>query len=330
MARGMRQGTRARRGRAVAILGVSMLTIAALATAPDRPAHAKGSEAHLSKRSCKLSRPGSSIGMRLRGCRTVFTDTASDPNPLPKWGEAECADASRVQQLTKGGDPSPKANGSRQRNSDFRRLTVLDGDYIFGERCELGFNWADHSDPGKDIMGPGPTVLYREGKRRATYMSFRLPPGWNMNDPRWQVVMQMKQTQPYNSSQAAPMIDLEVRAGRWILADNFDDLWSVPASLNRWTRFAFDVVYSQDPDKGSIQVHVDLNGDRDFRDSGEKSRRIHVATLLAQTDGSDDRVPVGASIPSHLRTGIYHDSTIPCPSSAPCSVDVDNVQVVAP
>lgn len=330
MARGMRQGTRPKRGGAVAILAVSTLTIAVLATAPDRPAHAKGSKAHLSKRSCKLSRAGSSIGMKLRGCRTVFTDTASDASPLPKWGLAECADASRVQRPTGGGDPSRQANGRRQRNSAFRRLTVLDGDDIFGERCELGYNWAYHSDPGTGIVGPGPTVLYREGKRRATYISLRLPANFRLSDRRWQVVMQMKQTQPFNNPAQLPVLELDANAGAWTVYNSGSRLWSAPATLSRWTRFAFDIVYSQDPAKGSIQIHADLNGDGDFRDAGETSRRMHVATLLAETSGSDDRVPVGSSIPSHLRTGLYHDESLPCSPSDPCSVDVDNVQVVAP
>jgi hypothetical protein len=330
MARGMRQGTKARRGGAVAILGISTLTIAALAAAPDHPAHAKDPKAHLSTRSCKLSRPGSSIGMRLRGCRTVFTDTASNPSPLPKWGDVECADASRVQRPTSGGDPSRKANGVRQRNSAFRRLTVLDGDNIFGERCELGYNWAYPSDPGTGIMGPGPTVLYREDKRRATYMSLRLPGNFKLSDRRWQVVMQMKQTQPFNNPAQYPVLEMAANAGSWVVSSSGESLWSAPATLSRWTRFAFDVVYSQDPNKGSIQIHADLNGDHDFRDAGETSRRIHIATLLAETSGSDDRVPVGSSIPSHLRTGIYHDASLPCSTSDPCSVDVDNVQVVAP
>jgi hypothetical protein len=279
---------------------------------------------------CPLSTAGSTIGMTLSDCATVASDTASNPNPLPFWGKIDCQSSSRHQQLTTGGDPSPTADGSAQGNSAFRRLTVLDGDYISGERCELGYNWAYDSDPGTGIRGPGPTVFYREGMRRATYMSLRLPANWAMNDPRWQAVMQMKQAQPYNNPTAAPIIALEVMSGRWILFNNGSKLWSTPATAGSWTRFAFDAVYSQDPGKGSIQVHVDLNGDGDSADSGETSPVFHVATLEAETSGSDTRVAVGSSIPSHLRAGIYHDATIPCPPSAPCSVDVDNVEVLAP
>jgi hypothetical protein len=310
------------------VLGVATVFGAGAVTKPAAPPAAPAEPP--ADPNCPLSTAGSTIGMTLSNCATVASDTASDPNPLPFWGKVDCAESSRHQQLTTGGDPSPTADGSVQGNSAFRRLTVLDGDNISGERCELGYNWAYPSDPGTGVRGPGPTVFYREGMRRATFISLRLPPDWKMDDPRWQVVMQMKQAQPYNNPTAAPIIDLEVRAGRWIVFDNSHALWSAPATADSWTRFALDVVYSQDPAKGSIQVHADLNGDGDSADRGETSPLIRVATLVAETSGSDTRVRAGSSIPSHLRAGIYHDATLPCPPSAPCSVDVDNVQVVAP
>ena len=94
-----------------------------------------------------------------------------------------------------------------------------------------------------------------------------------------------------------------------------------------WTRFAFDVVYSQDPAVGSIQLSVDLNGDDDSLDPGEQSPTFQTYTLKYETE-SGYYLDAGDSIPSHLRVGVYHDSSIPCPSTGSCSDGVDNVQVV--
>jgi hypothetical protein len=58
---------------------------------------------------------------------------------------------------------------------------------------------------------------------------------------------------------------------------------------------------------------------------------IHTATLATEIAGyPSDGVAVGTGIPSHLRMGVYHDPSIPCPSPTGCSIDIDNVQVVAP
>ena len=100
------------------------------------------------------------------------------------------------------------------------------------------------------------------------------------------------------------------------------DKWTFPAQQGVWTRFAFDVFYSQDPGRGWFQVSADRNSDGDFDDSGERSPVIRVPTLATENS-------TGAPIPSHLRTGLYHNSSIPCPGSSGCSVEVDNVQVVA-
>jgi hypothetical protein len=56
---------------------------------------------------------------------------------------------------------------------------------------------------------------------------------------------------------------------------------------------------------------------------------FHTNTLLRKGPGTtDDGLAQGASIPSHLRLGIYHEPSIPC--STGCSVDIDNVEVARP
>jgi polysaccharide lyase-like protein len=250
------------------------------------------------------------------GCQVVFEDTGSG-SASSVWGSIDCATASRVQTLS-GGDPSLTASATPQASGSFRQMSVFDGDDFWGERCELGLN--DHRR--------GPTAVYREGQRRLTFFSERLPDSYPLNMTSWQSVMQMKQAQPSAAGGGAPMLELNARGGQWLLVNEWSSLWSVPAQKGVWTRFAFDVRYSQDPAVGSVQVYVDLNGDGDTLDAQEQSPTFHVATLRRETDGgsSTDGIAPGQSIPSHLRMGTYHDPAIPCPNG--CSIDVDNVQVV--
>jgi hypothetical protein len=275
--------------------------------------------------SCRVTAGDDPLAASVPSCAVVAKDTAQDSDPLPFWGRIDCESSSRYAYPISGGDPHPSAGGAPQGNSAYRRLTVLDGDNFYGERCELGKNdWRD-----------GPTALYREGQHRLTYISYRLGDDYPLANPGWQVVMQMKQTQPSENGGGTPVISLEARNGRWNLiqsdsAGHSSDthvLWSTPAQTGVWTRFAFDVVYSQDPAIGSIRLSVDLNGDDDSLDPGEQSPTLQTYTLKYETTDSD-YLDAGDSIPSHLRVGVYHNSAIGCPSMGTCSDDVDNVEVV--
>ena len=259
------------------------------------------------------------------GGALIASDTAANPNPDSFWGRNYCASDSRVQQITSGGDPHPTATGAPQGNSDFRRLTVFDGDNSFGERCELG--WDDlHS----------PTAFYRPGKHRITEISIRLPSNVPLGAFTWQAVTQMKSVP--NNTTGTPVLELDAYGGRWRLrqslsrysASDSREIWSAPAKLNFWTRFMFNVRYSPQKKRGYIRVGVDLNGDGDFSDPGERSRTFHTYTLKIQTPGPVSDIAVGHAIPSHLRAGLYHNSSIPCPAPSGCSVDIDNVQVLRP
>jgi Polysaccharide lyase len=257
----------------------------------------------------------------------VFSDTGvADPAQL--WGKVDCESDLRAQQISGGGDTHLTAMGSLQGNSAFRRLSVLDGDDIFGERCELGW----------DNRG-GPTALYKRGGHRLTELSIRLPSAFPIGADTWQAVMQMKQTGPSNNSSGTPVLDLDAFAGRWRLRQSTSrgassesrQLWSAPAQENFWTRFAFDVRYSDRKKGGYIRVGADLNGDGDFADPHELSPGFHTYTLKVETPGgSPDGLKAGRAIPSHLRAGIYHDSAIPCLPLSGCQVDIDNVQVIRP
>ena len=258
--------------------------------------------------------------MTIPGCRLIASDTASG-SPIPFWGQIACQTQGQATTSPRGGDPDPTATGAPQGNSASRRVTVFDGDDIWGERCELGENdWR-----------VGPTAFYRQGDRLATYFSLRLPENFPPQTNDWQTVMQMKQSQPSDGGGGAPILELEARQGRWVVVDDWHELFSFPARKKTWTRFAWDVYYSQSSKRGWLQVSADLNGDGDFNDPGERSPVFHVATLKTEIegpDGSSDGLAAGRPIPSHLRMGIYHDPAIPCPAPTGCSVELDNVQVL--
>ena len=256
----------------------------------------------------------------------IASDTGTDPDATHFWGKEDCANDSRVQQFTTGGDAHLTATGAPQGDSSFRRMTVFDGDDVWGERCELGWD-----------SRRGPTAFYRPGTRRITEVSVRLPSNFPLGVNTWQTVMQMKQSGPSNNSSGAPIFTLEAWGGRWRLrqavnrttSTDLRELWSAPAQLNFWTRFIIDMRYSVRKKAGYVRIGADLNGDGDISDPGELSRGIHTYTLKMETPGgSPDGLRGGQGIPSHLRTGIYHDSSVPCPGG--CSVDVDNVQVLRP
>src|SRR3954453_1004568 len=177
-----------------------------------------------------------------QGPALIFSDTGAAPDPTGLWGKVDCEKQTRAQQITTGGDTHVTVTGAPQGDSAFRRLSVSDGDDVWGERCELG----------EDFRAGGPTVLYRQGKHRLTELSVRLPSTFPLNVFTWQVVMQMKQTFPAANSGGTPVLELDAYDGRWVLRQSLSSgpvsdsrvLWSAPAQTNFWTRFAFDGRYS--------------------------------------------------------------------------------------
>ena len=258
------------------------------------------------------------------GCSLLKSDTADVADPERLWGSLSCETASRVQRLSGGGDTHLTAMGKSAGNDFFRRLTVLDGDDYYGERCELGKN--EHRYGTEDSSGT--FMTYNEGQHRITFFSIKLTSSLPLRTQNWQTIAQMKQAQPSANGGGSPILEVQLRNGKYYLDSPTGEYWSTDAQAGVWARMAMDVNYSQDPNRGSVTMYIDVNGDGDASDPGEQSPTIKTATLKPETVGGDaaDGVAPGESIPSHLRLGVYHDPTIPC--VAGCAVDVDNIEVV--
>ncbi|MBA3619015.1 MAG: heparin lyase I family protein [Acidothermales bacterium] len=229
--------------------------------------------------------------------------------------------------------PHPTALGGMDANTFWRQLEVVDGDDFYGERCELGRNEHRYGQRGT-------FTLYQPGMRRITFYSLRLPRRFPLATERWQVVAQMKQANPSDLAESgtgygySPVLAMIADHGRWAVENNWNRIWEAPARKGTWVRFAYDVRYSPDPERGWIRVYADLNGDGDALDPYEAQPTIRTDTLkteIADPAGEDtdtDGIAAGEAIPAHLRVGLYHDPNISCEPS--CRVRVDSVQVVAP
>jgi hypothetical protein len=265
--------------------------------------------------------------MTARGCTVLRGDTAAVADPEPGlWGQIDAVSDSRHQRMASGGDPRSKASGAPQGNSAFRRLTVQDGDDFYGERVELGHNEYRHGE-NRGRQTSGTFALYREGERKITFFSQRYGAGFTSSASDWQTIMQMKQTQPYAGNgpvDGAPALELQLHHRRVGLYSFWSQKWSTASPPNgRWIRYALDVTYSQDPTKGKVRVFVDTNADGDFLDKGERSPVLTMRTLAYVSAQGNGTIPVGQSLPGHLRIGLYHDSAY-----GTATVDVDNVQIL--
>jgi hypothetical protein len=295
--------------------------------------------------------------LTVTNCTLSKSDTASATDPTSLWGKIDCAFTNQHQQITTGGDTHATGDGSAQGNTSLRRITAYDNTTFggafnnFGERCELGRNdWTNVTPPTFNV--------YNAGDHRVTFVSYRLPSTYPLANTAWQVIMQMKAAAPSDANIGSPAISLHASGGRWRLEQTQDhnpstttqEPWSIPAQANVWTRFAFDVIYSDDPTVGRLKVYADLNGDGDALDTDEQSPLLTTFTLHtepADNDGNNDPILQGQPTPSHLRVGMYHapdgyggaagTGPIPCPAASNpppndpgtngCSIDVDNVQV---
>ncbi len=242
------------------------------------------------------------------GFSLLREDPATDPSPYALWGDIDAVSPSRHQLISSGGPGG----------GPFRRMTALDGDLYHGdsERAELG-----NSSYELDSNGQMKTFyLYREGQRRITNFWMRLPTDFPIDSEEWQVVMQMKQSEPASNADGTPIIALQAIEGDWILKQSLSSglsedtryLWQTPATVGPWTPISVDATYSTDPTKGKIQITI----------AGVQSPVFNTYTLKREIRPAGPGLAVGDSIPSHLRMGIYHDPIMPG-----THVDFSQVQV---
>ena len=241
------------------------------------------------------------------GLHLLKQDLATDPDPVPLWGEIDAVSPSRHQWFAAGGpDGGP-----------FRRMTALDGDLFHGnsERAELGDSDYLFEDGRSDTF-----YLYRAGMRRVTSYWMRLPSNFPMNSNEWQVVMQMKQTDPATNADGTPVISLQAIQGQWILkqstsagpANDTRVLWRTPARVGVWTHITVDATYSTDPAAGRFAITI----------GGATSPVLRTYNLKNEVSPPGPELRAGDPIPDHLRLGIYHE-----PSMPGTSVDIAQVQI---
>jgi hypothetical protein len=241
------------------------------------------------------------------GLHVLQQDLGTNPDPVPLWGEIDAVSPTRAQWFASGGpDGGP-----------FRRMTAEDGDLFHGdsERAELGdsdYFWED----GK----PDTFYLYRAGMRRITSYWMRLPSNFPINSKDWQVVMQMKQTDPATNANGTPVIALQATDNQWILkqslspgpADDTRILWRTPARVGVWTHITVDATYSDDPSAGRFAITI----------GGVSSPVLRTYNMKYETSPAGPELQAGDPIPDHLRLGIYHDPPMPG-----TSVDIAQVQI---
>jgi hypothetical protein len=295
-----------------------------------------------------------------QGCTVIKSDLSTNAAAADVWGNIDCADSSRHKKWDSsnggtGDDPHQVGTGGSQvaqgdSQHAYRELHIEPGDNVSGQRCELGRNeW--RTDPYW-VNPPFTFHLYEPNQREITFFSYRIPPNFPAGGS-WQVVMQMKHTNPNNYTasgnpgvDAGPPVGLQLRDGQFIftVVDDVlaDDAVEYPMPVSggvqpgRWYRFAIDVTYSNDESIGRAQAFADLDGDGNASAPYEHTNVIPAPTLREEYANSPDPwFSVGDPIPSHLRLGLYNQ--IPDPAhgkpgidcgTLTCRIDIDNVQVV--
>jgi hypothetical protein len=263
----------------------------------------------------------------------IHDDAMAEASPVSEWGAIQAASLARYELINDGGgDQRPRGDGTAQISAAYRRLNLVSGDEFLGtERTELGANDCRYGEAG----GSGTFALYKTGQRRTTFVSMRLPESFPLSNANWQVVTQMKQTQPYSSDTAGGVIlELEARENEFqiITPTNPESspLFKFAAAKNVWVRFRWDVFYSSDNTVARVRLRADTRGNKTtFEpniDSGELAPTKGTLSTAngEQTNGSPSvHYANGEAIPSHLRAGIYRNPVI----ATTTYIDIDNVQV---
>ena len=124
----------------------------------------------------------------------------------------------------------------------FRRLTVYDGDDVSGERCELGLNDNRKAPPPSTGRASALDVRLAAASRSARRRRPRLAGG---------------DADEAGAALQQPASGVDLRAAgpqRPLAGASYNrTIWTRPGRPGVWTRFVFDIVYSQDPAMGSAR-----------------------------------------------------------------------------
>lgn len=217
---------------------------------------------------------------------TIFLDDCTKPI-LDVWKGLEAASLDRVARVSTGGPGD---------NDPYWRMTVRDGDqaamWLPGGQQVAGTG-SERTEVGRNSLSYAP-FLYKEGERRVTVVTRRLPRGYPIVAREFLTLAQWKQTGP---SSLPPCLALRAWKDRWELVHTRPDglqtlLWTGPAYIGRWDWWLLDALFSSDPQKGKVAL---------FRNGARVMTTVTTNTLL------------GA--PAHLRGGVYqhvsnHTTTI--------------------
>jgi hypothetical protein len=198
------------------------------------------------------------------------------------WASTSCASASRVKQVT-----SPVAQGKRAYD-----VSIHDGDYSFGERCEIGM--------GNPSRAGFP--LFQQGDERWISFQVYIPDEYPIDTKNWNVFFQIHQ----QGDGGCPPLALHIENGQYKLFNSArntyvlqtSEIWSAPAQRNHWAKFTIHLMNSTDDNKGFVEMFGDLDG------TGMK-RLMDKTYTHTMT-----KYPNGQPMTNHARVGIYRDPAI--------------------
>lgn len=261
-------------------------------------------------------------------------DEINEADPSDDWGNwgldatPEAVVKGRFA-VAEEGDARPKADGSASL-AKCRILTIKNGDKPPGdgegqERIEMGRNERRYGQDG----APGTFILYPDEVRRRSWFSVYFDPLYPIATDDWQLFMQMKSAQPYDKmgkdedESISPILTLEAHQNQFQLhAHNLskgffgDDLiWTAPATVGTWIRFAIDVFYSNVSGKGWVRVYLDDRKAVSDWVPQYDSGRLYTSdgtlySAIGDQEGVNWSLKDGEAIDSHLRLGTYRNSKI--------------------
>ncbi|MEA2411511.1 MAG: hypothetical protein QOC77_2072 [Thermoleophilaceae bacterium] len=209
--------------------------------------------------------------------------TADAERPISQdWASTSCASDSRVKQVT-----SPVAQGKRAYD-----VSLKDGDYSFGERCEIGMG---------NYWRPG-FPLFHEGDERWISFQVYIPDQYPIDTKNWNVFFQIHQ----EGDGGCPPLALHIENGQYKLFNTVRNtyvlqtyqMWSAPAQANHWAKFTLHMMNSTSDSKGFIEMFGDLDG------TGMKRLmdKTYTHTMTKYSNGKP--------MTNHARVGIYRDPAI--------------------